>query len=331
MLIGRSRFGCRLRESFGITKEPIRRSLRSEGEPSAASNDRRRDRSDLAIGIVGGSVFFIVVELWALNWRYLAHDDKRGSFGDMFGAVNALFSGLAFAGIIIAILLQRQEMKESRMEFAASAEEQRKFYQAERLAKTKVTSDAIFREWWGLEMSALRRYFYFEFLPKHYARIAGGNLKELEHKVPGDEGQLRKLTDFFDRVGWLGAAGLVDVDYVLGPMQHTMRRVWLATEPLITCARKRNPPGQLDPVYRLGFEWLFRRSEDKTHATLLAQQFSDPALFSTDGTFEELNTHIQRDEQEFRQRLIALRRQSQSELPRDASALIKKDPLAGGF
>lgn len=31
---------------------------------------------------------------------------KRGQFGDMFGTLNALFSGLAFAGLIITIRQQ---------------------------------------------------------------------------------------------------------------------------------------------------------------------------------------------------------------------------------
>lgn len=33
------------------------------------------------------------------NWS------NRGTFGDLFGAVNALFSGLAFAGLIYTIVL----------------------------------------------------------------------------------------------------------------------------------------------------------------------------------------------------------------------------------
>lgn len=39
-------------------------------------------------------------------------DDKdiRGTFGDQFGAVNALFSGLAFAGLIYTIILQRRDL-----------------------------------------------------------------------------------------------------------------------------------------------------------------------------------------------------------------------------
>jgi hypothetical protein len=38
----------------------------------------------------------------------------RGQFGDQFGAVNALFSGFAFAGIIFTILLQRSDLAETR-------------------------------------------------------------------------------------------------------------------------------------------------------------------------------------------------------------------------
>ncbi|OUD38264.1 hypothetical protein BS623_23315 [Vibrio parahaemolyticus] len=39
--------------------------------------------------------------------------------GDSFGIVNALFSGLAFAGLIITILIQREELNESREIFKA--------------------------------------------------------------------------------------------------------------------------------------------------------------------------------------------------------------------
>ena len=39
---------------------------------------------------------------------------KSGTFGDSFGVVTSLFSGLAFAGIILTILLQRKELTESR-------------------------------------------------------------------------------------------------------------------------------------------------------------------------------------------------------------------------
>ena len=49
----------------------------------------------------------------------------------MFGAVNALFSGLAFAGLIIAILLQRQELQLQREELAETRKEIRRSAEAQ--------------------------------------------------------------------------------------------------------------------------------------------------------------------------------------------------------
>lgn len=44
----------------------------------------------------------------------------RGQVGDSFGAVNALFSGLAFAGVIYALHLQRKELTYQRKELEAT-------------------------------------------------------------------------------------------------------------------------------------------------------------------------------------------------------------------
>lgn len=40
----------------------------------------------------------------------------RGTFGDMFGGLNTLFSGFAFAGIIISIMLQQKELEQTNKE-----------------------------------------------------------------------------------------------------------------------------------------------------------------------------------------------------------------------
>ena len=47
---------------------------------------------------------------WATRDNDLA--TYRGTFGDMFGAVNALFSALAFAGVLYALMLQRQDLRQ---------------------------------------------------------------------------------------------------------------------------------------------------------------------------------------------------------------------------
>lgn len=59
--------------------------------------------------------------IWQIdNWS------DRGTFGDLFGAVNALFSGLAFAGLIYTIVLQKRELALQRSEIAQNRVELKK-------------------------------------------------------------------------------------------------------------------------------------------------------------------------------------------------------------
>lgn len=59
----------------------------------------------------------IVIGLWGASFFLLKWSETiRGTFGDMFGAVNALFSGLAFGGIILTIYMQRDELALQRKE-----------------------------------------------------------------------------------------------------------------------------------------------------------------------------------------------------------------------
>lgn len=55
----------------------------------------------------------------------------RGTYGDMFGMANALFSGLAFAGILITILMQRKELKLQRLDLELTREELKKSAEAQ--------------------------------------------------------------------------------------------------------------------------------------------------------------------------------------------------------
>ncbi len=50
---------------------------------------------------------FLFYSLWPIDQLSI---DKYGVFGDSFGVLTSLFSGLAFAGLIIAILIQKQEL-----------------------------------------------------------------------------------------------------------------------------------------------------------------------------------------------------------------------------
>jgi hypothetical protein len=56
-----------------------------------------------------------VIALWCGGWALITFNikdwDKRGTFGDMFGAVNSLFSALAFVGVVYSINLQIKSIK----------------------------------------------------------------------------------------------------------------------------------------------------------------------------------------------------------------------------
>lgn len=63
-------------------------------------------------------ISLIVIIVWCCNFFYGMHTEGSvsGQFGDSFGAVNALFSGLAFSGVFYAIFLQRYEVELTKFE-----------------------------------------------------------------------------------------------------------------------------------------------------------------------------------------------------------------------
>lgn len=69
--------------------------------------------------VVGYGAFLLYVS-WPV---YFGNIDKAGVFGDSFGVITSLFSGLAFVGIILTILLQRDELQLQRKELAFTREE----------------------------------------------------------------------------------------------------------------------------------------------------------------------------------------------------------------
>ena len=75
----------------------------------------------LDIWIVGA----IVTHLWAAHYftDVPVGDSRKALFGDSFGAVNALVSALAFAGMIVAFVLQRYELRLQRKELRDSRKE----------------------------------------------------------------------------------------------------------------------------------------------------------------------------------------------------------------
>lgn len=76
-------------------------------------------------------IIAIVLALWGLLGWIASGQEEPGPFGDMFGFSNSLFSGLAFAGIIYTIYLQRQELRLQREELRLQRDELKKSVEAQ--------------------------------------------------------------------------------------------------------------------------------------------------------------------------------------------------------
>ena len=80
-------------------------------------NDNLESDKFLRIFILLSIVMALLAFLCPFIINYFFCDwSKSGTFGETFGALNALFSGLAIAGVIVTILIQRNELKNQRIE-----------------------------------------------------------------------------------------------------------------------------------------------------------------------------------------------------------------------
>ncbi len=82
---------------------------------------------NLSLLLIGGVCLTVVIYaciLLYLTWPISEFSvTKSGVFGDSFGALTSLFSGLAFAGLIITIVMQKDELALQREELSLTRQE----------------------------------------------------------------------------------------------------------------------------------------------------------------------------------------------------------------
>ncbi|PIQ68035.1 MAG: hypothetical protein COV91_06160 [Candidatus Taylorbacteria bacterium CG11_big_fil_rev_8_21_14_0_20_46_11] len=82
------------------------------------------------------TVYFFVLRNLLPEWA------ESGQFGDMFGGLNAFFSGLAFLGVIYAIFLQREELGLQRKELELTREELKRTAEAQEKSEKALSKQA---------------------------------------------------------------------------------------------------------------------------------------------------------------------------------------------
>ncbi|MGV6831375.1 MAG: hypothetical protein ACWA5P_07435 [bacterium] len=104
-------------------------------------------------------LIILVITIWGLSaigiFYFIPEWSDRGTFGDLFGAVNALFSALAFAVLIYTIILQREEIKQNREEIVLNRKELEKSAKLQRKAQ-EVLIQQVAQTHLSAKMNAMR-------------------------------------------------------------------------------------------------------------------------------------------------------------------------------
>jgi hypothetical protein len=94
-------------------------------EGGALADDAVEDRSLSLTTFLWAVVGVIIVQVIAVVAvkTLIESSAEEGQFGDLFGVTNSTFSGIAFAGLVYTILLQREELRLQRKELSLTRAE----------------------------------------------------------------------------------------------------------------------------------------------------------------------------------------------------------------
>lgn len=192
-------------------------------------------------------VFLIVGLLWLITpyvlIKIIPTLEQRALWGDAFGILNTLYSGLALAGLIYTIILQRQQLKLQQEELSATLVELKK----QRSATVFIEVLHILEE--------LRPYWHKSYtFPEDFKRWNKNQLKIAD-----------KLSTDLQRISYLCSKDLIDADYVMGNHSKTFVRVWHKLEKYIRDYRiKSNEPPSIEAgaYQRRHFEQFAKQCEE---------------------------------------------------------------------
>lgn len=83
-----------------------------------------QQRKPWKIGVLIGSIAVVLLIIYALAVPNIAKSwEKSNQFGGMFGGIGALFSGLALAGVVAAIWLQKHGLEDQREDLRSTLDQ----------------------------------------------------------------------------------------------------------------------------------------------------------------------------------------------------------------
>lgn len=100
-------------------------------------------RTFLALMLLFAAVLALQVAGTFAIYYFIPGWPTRARFGDSFGAVNTLFSGLAFAGLIYTVHIQRKELQLQREELQISRAELSRSAEAQERSERALSRQAL--------------------------------------------------------------------------------------------------------------------------------------------------------------------------------------------
>lgn len=181
----------------------------------------RRSFNPIYLGI---SVGILIFAAWLISyWVYASESLTYPALGDSFGALNTLFSGLAFVGVIYAIILQqqsltvqKQELKKTTETFTEQLVVQEK---SARLQALILLQEFYDKKYYNLaENEEFNEYKDFIFIHKIYSTMYLQEIKDIEKQLNSQPSELRQTLSGI-------ATELFDEDESIPHFERVMREV----------------------------------------------------------------------------------------------------------
>lgn len=209
--------------------------------------------------------FLTVVLVWFLYPTLapkLMGVQSYNELAGMFGGLEALFAGLAFAGVIVAIFLQMEELRQTREEMERSADALTEQVQlmaqtAEITERTAVIMSSQTGEMKRATHAAAFKSV-FDILQAEDVRAARGyvinHLAGMDHELWGSiqVENAEKVIYTYDAVGVMIRNGMLPANIVVDHWGNSLRKCWPALEVHVLHVRKERSAKELFD----DFEWL---------------------------------------------------------------------------
>ncbi|NVK53521.1 MAG: hypothetical protein HWD85_11350 [Flavobacteriaceae bacterium] len=147
------------------------------------------------------TLIVLVIIIWVLSAVFIIYFldnwSDRGTFGDLFGAINGLFSGLAFAGLLYTIVLQKQDLEMQRNEMLMNRTELKKSAKAQEKSE-KALKDQVEQMKITSKLNALNtiiNYYNIQITATHHTEEVILKFREKRREA------IKEIDKLIDRVG----------------------------------------------------------------------------------------------------------------------------------